>query len=70
MNATLLLVEARLYCKDLTTAQDPVLLSKVITEMGNFTLAIQLTMAHDLSPAYPLAQMYRKQNFEDMSEEV
>lgn len=50
---------AKLKCRELVTSNDPKFLSQVLAEMGEYTLAIDLALAHKISPAYALCELYR-----------
>ena len=53
--AAQLLALARQECAGVQTTADPIQLAKVLAEIGKADLGVQLAIAHDLSPAYPIA---------------
>jgi len=53
-----MLAKAKLECKDLITTNDTALLSKVLSETGNHSLAIDLALSNNLTPAYALTRLY------------
>lgn len=51
----------------MTTTDDPVLLHKVLAELEHYSIAVDLALSHNLSPAYALAHMihHSKRDSED-----
>ena len=55
IQAAYLLQQARLRCLGIQKTDDVEQLAKILTELGEHDLAVHLSIAHNKSPAYPIA---------------